>query len=117
MKVKPLHDRILVKRLEEGEQVVGGIIIPDTAKEKPQQGKVVAVGAGKIDEVRVFDKKLQGLDEGDFSIRVPWKDAAKQSKGWSPDVDDGVKVNILPLQTAGLLRIARVVSAASEENE
>jgi chaperonin GroES len=50
MKVKPLHDRILVKRIEEGEQVVGGIIIPDTAKEKPQQGKVVAVGAGKIDD-------------------------------------------------------------------
>jgi len=50
MKVKPLHDRILVKRIEEGEQKVGGIIIPDTAKEKPQQGKVVAVGAGKIDE-------------------------------------------------------------------
>jgi chaperonin GroES len=50
MKVKPLHDRILVKRIEEGEQKVGGIIIPDTAKEKPQQGKVVAVGAGKVDE-------------------------------------------------------------------
>jgi chaperonin GroES len=50
MKVRPLHDRILVKRIEEGEQVVGGIIIPDTAKEKPQQGKVVAVGAGKIDD-------------------------------------------------------------------
>ena len=50
MKVKPLHDRILVKRIEEGEQKVGGIIIPDTAKEKPQQGKVIAVGAGKIDE-------------------------------------------------------------------
>jgi chaperonin GroES len=50
MKVKPLHDRIIVKRIEEGEQVVGGIIIPDSAKEKPQQGKVIAVGAGKIDE-------------------------------------------------------------------
>jgi chaperonin GroES len=50
MKVKPLHDRILVKRIEEGEQVVGGIIIPDTAKEKPQQGKVVEIGAGKIDD-------------------------------------------------------------------
>ena len=47
MKVRPLHDRILVKRIEEGEQVVGGIIIPDTAKEKPQQGKVIATGAGK----------------------------------------------------------------------
>ena len=50
MKVKPLHDRILVKRIEEGEQVVGGIIIPDTAKEKPQQGMVIAVGAGKTDD-------------------------------------------------------------------
>jgi chaperonin GroES len=48
MKARPLHDRILVKRTEEGEQKIGGIIIPDTAKEKPQQGKVVAVGAGKI---------------------------------------------------------------------
>jgi chaperonin GroES len=50
MKVRPLHDRIVVKRIEEGEQVVGGIIIPDTAKEKPQQGKVAAVGAGKLDD-------------------------------------------------------------------
>ena len=48
MNVRPLRDRILVKRLEEGEQRVGGIIIPDTAKEKPQQGKVIAAGAGKI---------------------------------------------------------------------
>jgi chaperonin GroES len=48
MTVRPLHDRILVQRLEEGEQMVGGIIIPDTAKEKPQQGKVVAVGNGKV---------------------------------------------------------------------
>ena len=47
MKVRPLHDRIIVQRLEEGEQRVGGIIIPDTAKEKPQQGKVVAAGKGK----------------------------------------------------------------------
>ena len=45
MKVRPLHDRIIVQRLEEGEQKVGGIIIPDTAKEKPQQGKVIAVGS------------------------------------------------------------------------
>jgi chaperonin GroES len=48
MKARPLHDRILVKRLEEAEQKIGGIIIPDTAKEKPQQGKVVAVGGGKV---------------------------------------------------------------------
>ena len=48
IKVRPLHDRIIVERLEEEEQEVGGIIIPDTAKEKPQQGKVVAVGKGKV---------------------------------------------------------------------
>ena len=48
MNVRPLHDRIIVQRLEEGEQKVGGIIIPDTAKEKPQQGKVIAAGTGKV---------------------------------------------------------------------
>ena len=48
MKARPLHDRILVQRLDEGEQKIGGIIIPDTAKEKPQQGKVIAVGNGKV---------------------------------------------------------------------
>lgn len=46
--LRPLHDRILVKRIDEKEQVRGGIIIPDTAKEKPQEGEVVAVGTGKI---------------------------------------------------------------------
>ena len=57
-KLRPLHDRILVERIEEGEQKVGGIIIPDSAKEKPQQGKVVAVGAGKPDK----DGKKMPLD-------------------------------------------------------
>ena len=47
-KVRPLHDRLLVKRIEEAETVKGGIIIPDSAKEKPQEGKVIAVGNGKI---------------------------------------------------------------------
>jgi len=47
-KVRPLHDRMLVKRIEEKETVKGGIIIPDTAKEKPQEGEVIAVGNGKI---------------------------------------------------------------------
>jgi chaperonin GroES len=50
MQVRPLHDRILVQRLEEGEQQVGGIIIPDSAKEKPQRGTVVAAGAGKVND-------------------------------------------------------------------
>jgi chaperonin GroES len=50
MQVRPLHDRIIVQRLEEGEQKIGGIIIPDTAKEKPQQGKVIATGNGKVND-------------------------------------------------------------------
>jgi chaperonin GroES len=48
MKLKPLRDRILAQRIEEKEQVRGGIVVPDTAKEKPQEGRVVAVGSGKI---------------------------------------------------------------------
>src|SRR5690242_7222018 len=46
MHIRPIHDRILIERLDEGEQIVGGIIIPDTAKEKPQQGRVIAAGSG-----------------------------------------------------------------------
>jgi chaperonin GroES len=56
--IKPLHDRVIVRRIEEGEQVRGGIIIPDTAKEKPQEGEVVAVGDGKYRE----DGTRQTLD-------------------------------------------------------
>jgi chaperonin GroES len=58
MKIRPLQDRILVKRLEEKEVKKGGIIIPDTAKEKPQEGEVVAVGSGKIGE----DGKRQPME-------------------------------------------------------
>ena len=67
MKVRPLHDRIIVQRLEEGEQKVGGIIIPDTAKEKPQQGKVIALDV-KAGDTILFGKyagqeiKLDGED-------------------------------------------------------
>ncbi len=50
MKIKPLSDRVLVLRIEEDEETSGGIIIPDTAKEKPQEGKVVAAGPGRLDE-------------------------------------------------------------------
>jgi len=72
MPIKPLYDRILVKRIEEEEQQIGGIIIPDTAKEKPQEGEVVAVGAGRILEtgerqapdVKVGDKILFGKYAG-----------------------------------------------------
>ena len=50
VRIRPLHDRVIVQRLEEGEQKIGGIIIPDTAKEKPQQGRVIAVGKGRIND-------------------------------------------------------------------
>jgi len=58
MKIRPLQDRILVKRIDEEEKTKGGIIIPDTAKEKPQEGKVIAVGKGKVDD----DGKIRPLD-------------------------------------------------------
>ena len=58
MKVRPLHDRLVVRRIEEKESVKGGIIIPDSAKEKPQQGKVIAAGNGKTKD----DGKRQPLD-------------------------------------------------------
>jgi chaperonin GroES len=48
MNVRPLHDRLIISRIDEGEQKIGGIIIPDSAKEKPQQGKVIAAGNGKV---------------------------------------------------------------------
>jgi len=72
MKVKPLYDRILVRRLDLKEEVKGGIIIPDTAKEKPMEGKVVAVGSGRMDktgkaipmQVKVGDKVLIGKYAG-----------------------------------------------------
>jgi chaperonin GroES len=72
MKMKPLYDRILVKRVEEKEQKRGGIIIPDTAKEKPMEGKVIAVGAGKVNdegkrtplEVKVGDRVIFGKYSG-----------------------------------------------------
>ncbi|MBI1893308.1 MAG: co-chaperone GroES [Candidatus Rokubacteria bacterium] len=71
-KIRPLHDRVLVKRIEEEETRRGGIIIPDTAKEKPQEGKVIAVGGGKILEngqkvaldVKVGDRILFGKYSG-----------------------------------------------------
>jgi len=72
MKIRPLHDRMLIERLEEREVKKGGIIIPDTAKEKPQEGKVIAVGNGKVSddgkkiplEVKAGDKILFGKYSG-----------------------------------------------------
>ena len=60
--VKPLHDRLIVKRLAEENKTKGGLIIPDTAKEKPQQGKVVAVGAGRREDGKVFPLDVKAGD-------------------------------------------------------
>jgi chaperonin GroES len=81
MSVRPLHDRIIVDRLEEGEQQIGGIIIPDSAKEKPQRGTVVAVGKGRLAkdgkvvplDVQVGDQILFGKYSGQ-EIRLDGKD-------------------------------------------
>ena len=66
VRIRPLHDRVIVQRLEEGEQKIGGIIIPDSAKEKPQQGKVIAVGQGKVKdrlEVAVAAARMFGASD------------------------------------------------------
>ena len=81
MNVRPLHDRMLVRRIEEKETVKGGIIIPDTAKEKPQEGEVLAIGNGKLLEngtkialeVRVGDKILFGK-YGGTDIKIDGED-------------------------------------------
>jgi chaperonin GroES len=81
MKVRPLHDRLLVRRIEQKETAKGGIIIPDTAKEKPQEGEVLAVGNGKILEngtkialdVKVGDKILFGKYTGS-DIKIDGED-------------------------------------------
>ena len=81
MNIRPLHDRIIVERLEEETKTAGGIIIPDTAKEKPQQGKVIAVGKGKKTEdgkvlpldVKVGDKILFGKYAG-TEIKIEGKE-------------------------------------------
>src|SRR5438045_9596587 len=106
--IRPLHDRVIIKRLDEEEQIRGGIIIPDTAREKPQQGEVIAAGEGKFREdgtrqpldVKAGDRVLFGkysgsevkLDDqeylimredeilGDFTITAKTKPAAKKRK-------------------------------------
>ena len=79
--IQPLHDRVILKRIDEGEQVRGGIIIPDSAKEKPQEGEVIAVGLGKYTEdgsrraldVRAGDRVLFGKYNGS-EIKVDGED-------------------------------------------
>ena len=62
-KIRPLHDRVIVKRIEEEEKTKGGIVIPDTAKEKPQEGRVVAVGPGKNEDGKVIPLGVKAGDK------------------------------------------------------
>ena len=96
MKVRPLHDRIIVTRIEEGEQKVGGIIIPDTAKEKPQQGKVLAVGAGKQKD----DGKRIALDvkEGDRSCSGSTR--GRKSRSTAKSTSSCAKTKFSPFSTS-----------------
>jgi chaperonin GroES len=81
VKIRPLQDRVLIKRIDEQEQVRGGIIIPDTAKEKPQEAEVVAVGPGKVNDdgkrvapdIKVGDKVLVGKYSGS-DIKIDGED-------------------------------------------
>ena len=91
MNFRPLHDRILIKRIEEKETVKGGIIIPDTAKEKPQEGEVIAVGNGKKTEegkvvpldVKAGDRILFGKYSG-TEIKRPWRRSLRVLLGLKP---------------------------------
>ena len=79
MKFRPLHDRVLVRRIEQDEKTAGGIIIPDTAKEKPMEGEVIAVGAGARGE----DGKLHPLDvkAGDRILFGKWSGSEVKIEG------------------------------------
>ena len=91
MNIRPLHDRIIVERIEEEAKTAGGIIIPDTAKEKPQQGKVIAVGKGKVTEdgkvlgmdVKVGDKVLFGKYSG-TEIKIEGERVPDHARGRHP---------------------------------
>jgi len=100
--ITPLHDRVLVRRLEEKEAAKGGIIIPDTAKEKPQEGEVMAIGAGKIEkghrvplDVKVGDRILFGKYTG--------SDIKIDDQEYLILREEEILVKVKPIQTAGIL--------------
>jgi len=90
MNIRPLHDRVVIKRMEEEQKTAGGIIIPDTAAEKPSKGEVVAVGNGKILDngevrpldVKVGDKVLFGLQKKSSSAMTPAAAWSRGSTSW-----------------------------------
>ena len=103
MKIKPLHDRVLVKRVEQEEKTSGGIIIPDSAKEKPMQGEILAVGSGARDE----NGRVQPLDVkvGDIVLFGKWS-------GTEVKVDGQELLIMKESDIMGILEDARVRAAA-----
>jgi chaperonin GroES len=106
MKVKPLHDRILIKRVEEKETVKGGIIIPDTAKEKPQEGEVIAVGGGKkTDEGKVIPLDVKAGDRILFG----------KYSGTEIKIDDVEYLIIREDEVLGIIEAAKQSAAAGKK--
>jgi chaperonin GroES len=106
MKVKPLHDRILIKRVEEKETVKGGIIIPDTAKEKPQEGEVIAVGGGKkTEEGKVIPLDVKAGDRILFG----------KYSGTEIKIDDAEYLIIREDEVLGILEAAKQTAAAGKK--
>jgi chaperonin GroES len=106
MKVKPLHDRILIKRVEEKETVKGGIIIPDTAKEKPQEGEVIAVGGGKkTEEGKVIPLDVKAGDRILFG----------KYSGTEIKIDDQEYLIIREDEVLGILEAAKQPAAAGKK--
>jgi chaperonin GroES len=103
MKFRPLHDRVVVKRIEAEEKSAGGIIIPDTAKEKPQEGEVIAVGAGTRNE----DGKLTPLDvkSGDRILFGKWSGSEVRIDG----------EDLLIMKESDILGIVEGTSAAKKK--
>jgi chaperonin GroES len=106
MKIKPLHDRILVKRVEEKETVKGGIIIPDTAKEKPQEGEVIAVGGGKKTE----EGKVIPLD-----VKVGDHVLFTKYGGQEMKIDDQEYLFISENDILGIIEAAKQSAAAGKK--
>jgi chaperonin GroES len=106
MKVKPLHDRILIKRVEEKETVKGGIIIPDTAKEKPQEGEVIAVGGGKkTEEGKVIPLDVKAGDRILFG----------KYSGTEIKIDDVEYLIIREDEVLGIIEAAKQSAAAGKK--
>ncbi|MGA2310725.1 MAG: co-chaperone GroES [Candidatus Bathyarchaeia archaeon] len=106
MKVKPLHDRILIKRVEEKETVKGGIIIPDTAKEKPQEGEVIAVGGGKkTEEGKVIPLDVKAGDRILFG----------KYSGTEIKIDDVEYLIIREDEVLGIIEAAKQTAAAGKK--